>query len=50
MRVPQDIEHEFRNSNKTLVKMRARVWPLSDDGELVTGLLGGGMFIEPEYR
>lgn len=49
LHVPQDIEHEFRNANKTLVKMRARVWPLSDDGELVTGLLGGGMFVEPTY-
>ena len=49
-RQPQDIDSEFRNHNKTLVKMRARVWPLSDDGETVTGLLGGGMFVAPEFR
>jgi hypothetical protein len=42
---PQDIDHEFRNSNKTPVRMRARVWPLSDDGKRVTGLLGGGLFL-----
>lgn len=47
---PQDIDHEFRNHNKTLVKMRARVWPLSDDGKTVTGLLGGGMFLAPEFH
>ena len=41
---PQDIDHEFRNSNQTPVRMRARVWPLSEDGKTVTGLLGGGMF------
>ncbi len=41
---PQDIDHELRNSNQTPVRMRARVWPLSDDGTKVTGLLGGGMF------
>lgn len=46
----QDIEHEFRNHNQTLVKMRARVWPLSDDGKVVTGLLGGGMFLAPEFH
>ena len=41
---PQDIDHEFRNRNQTPVRMRARVWPLSDDGKTVTGLFGGGMF------
>jgi hypothetical protein len=46
----QSLDHEFRNSNRTLVRMRARVWPLSDDGEKVTGLLGGGMFVEPAFR
>jgi hypothetical protein len=48
-RTAQNIEHEFRNSNETLVRMRARVWPLSDDGELVTGLLGGGQYLEPTF-
>jgi hypothetical protein len=42
---PQDIDHAFRNRNQTPVHMRARVWPLSDDGKTVTGLLGGGMFL-----
>ena len=42
---PQDIDHEFRNRNQTPVRVRARVWPLSDDGKTVTGLLGGGVFV-----
>lgn len=41
---PQDIDHAFRNRNQTPVRMRARVWPMSEDGTTVTGLLGGGMF------
>jgi hypothetical protein len=45
----QSIEHQFRNSNRTVVRMRARVWPLADDGETVTGLFGGGMFVEPSF-
>jgi hypothetical protein len=48
-RQAQSIEHQFRNRNRTIVRMRARVWPLSDDGETVTGLLGGGMFLEPAF-
>lgn len=46
-RQAQSLDHQFRNRNRTLVRMRARVWPLSDDGETVTGLFGGGMFLEP---
>lgn len=49
-RQPQSLEHQFRNGNQTLVRMRARVWPLSDDGATVTGLLGGGMFLEPAFH
>lgn len=45
----QSLEHQFRNGNKTIVRMRARVWPLSDDGEKVTGLLGGGVLVEPAF-
>lgn len=45
----QSLEHQFRNGNQTIVRMRARVWPLSDDGDAVTGLLGGGMFLEPAF-
>jgi hypothetical protein len=48
-RQAQSIEHQFRNRNQTIVRMRARVWPLSDDSETVTGLLGGGMFLEPAF-
>lgn len=46
--LPQDIDHAFRNTNGVKVRMRARVWPLSDDGEAVTGLLGAGMFLAPD--
>jgi hypothetical protein len=49
MRHAQNIEHEFRNYNRTVVRMRARVWPLADDGETVTGLFGGGIFVEPSF-
>jgi hypothetical protein len=45
----QSIEHEFRNRNKTVVRMRTRVWPLADDGVTVTGLFGGGIFVEPTF-
>lgn len=44
---PQAIEAEFRNHNQTLVRTRARVWPLSDDDMTVSGLLGGGVFLTP---
>jgi hypothetical protein len=49
-RLFQKIDHEFRNHNKTIVRVRSLVLPLSDDGEAVTGLLGGGMFLEPAFR
>lgn len=45
----QAFEHQFRNPDHMLVRMRACVWPLSDDGETVTGLLGAGMFLEPTF-
>jgi len=43
----QDIEAQYRNYNKTIVRTRARVWPLSDDDKTVSALLGGGMFLTP---
>jgi len=47
-KTPQDIEAQYRNYNKTVVRTRARVWPLSDDGgTTVSSLLGGGMFLTP---
>lgn len=46
-KAPQDIDAQYRNHNKTLVRTRARVWPLSDDGETVSGLVGVGMFLTP---
>lgn len=44
---PQDIEAQYRNHNNTVVRTKARVWPLSDDGATVSGLLGGGVFLTP---
>jgi hypothetical protein len=37
------------NYNKLPFGVLARIWPLSDDGKMVTGLLGGALFrlIEP---
>lgn len=49
-RQTQSLDHQFRNSNRTLVRMQARVWPLSDDGRTITGLLGGGMFLDATLR
>jgi hypothetical protein len=46
---PQDIEGEFRNYNNTLVRMRARVWPLSEDDDSVSGLIGGAIFLPPTF-
>jgi hypothetical protein len=46
---PQDIESEFRNHNNTLVRARARVWPLSEDGEAVSGLIGAAIFLPPTF-
>lgn len=46
-KLPQDIVVEFRNRNQVLLSARARIWPLSDDGETVTGLLGGCVFVTP---
>lgn len=48
-KLPQDIAAEFRNRNQALLSARARVWPLSDDGEHVTGLLGGCVFGAPAF-
>lgn len=48
-REPQDIDAEFRNHNKTVVRARARVWPLSEDDDTVTGLFGGGVFLPPTF-
>lgn len=48
-KLPQDITVEFRNRNQALLSARARVWPLSDDGEAVTGLLGGCVFVTPAF-
>lgn len=42
---PQDITHSFRNRNETPVTVRARVWPLSDDGVTVNALIGACLFL-----
>lgn len=46
---PQTIEHSFRNMNQTPVSTLARVWPLSEDGVTVSALLGGCMFLSPNF-
>lgn len=43
---PQDMIANFHNANRTLRCAQARVWPLSDDGSTVTGLLGGCLYLE----
>lgn len=44
-KAPQDMSTEFRNFNGTPCRAQARVWPLSEDGETVTGLLGGCLYL-----
>ncbi|MBP6013168.1 MAG: PAS domain-containing protein [Alphaproteobacteria bacterium] len=41
----QQMSADFRNFNGTPCRAQARVWPLSDDGETVTGLLGGCLYL-----
>lgn len=43
---PQDMIANFKNANGTPHCAQARVWPLSDDGSTVTGLLGGCLYLE----
>jgi hypothetical protein len=44
----QSLEIENGRNRKDLpFQVRARIWPLSDDGQTVTGLLGGAMFETP---
>ena len=49
-RQPQAADHQFRIPSQVLVRVRTCVWPLSDDGETVIGLLGAGMFLDPALR
>ena len=44
----QSLEIENGRNRKDLpFQVQARIWPLSDDGNTVTGLLGGAMFETP---
>ncbi len=43
-KAPQVMSTEFRNFNGTPCRAELQVWPLSDDGETVTGLLGGCLY------
>lgn len=45
-RAPQEVTAKFRNHNQTPCRAQARVWPLSDDGATVTGLLGGCIYLD----
>jgi hypothetical protein len=44
---PQDLDAQTRNRKKILTNVKGRVWPLSDDGKTVTGLLGAAMYFTP---
>ena len=44
-KTPQDASVEFENHNGTPCQARARAWPLSEDGETVTGLLVGFVYL-----
>jgi hypothetical protein len=44
---PQTIDIQARNRKKLLIHLQGRVWPLSDDGNAVTGILGAGIYDVP---
>lgn len=44
---PQPVEIRTRNRLKLPVHVKGSVWPLSDDGATVTGLLGAAMYFVP---
>lgn len=47
---PQPVEIRTRNHLKLPMHLKGSVWPLSDDGDAVIGLLGAGMFLEAAIR
>lgn len=44
---PQPVEIRTRNRLKLPVHVKGSVWPLSEDGVAVTGLLGAAMYFVP---
>ena len=44
----QESSTNFRNFNGTPCRALSRVWPLSEDGASVTGLLGGCLYLVAE--
>lgn len=44
----QSFDIQYRNHNKVLSNAKGRVWPLSEDGRTVSGLLGACMFFVPQ--
>ncbi len=47
-KTPQAATAEFRNHNDTPCRADVRVWPLSDDGISVTGLLAACIYLKLE--
>lgn len=45
---PQAATADFRNHNNTPCRADVRVWPLSDDGSRVTGLLAACIYLKVE--
>lgn len=44
---PQEMAADFRNHHGTPCRARAQVWPLSEDGHRVTGLLAACVYLSP---
>lgn len=43
----ETLESEIRNRNDVPIHIACRLWPLSDDGVEVSGLLGAGLYTMP---
>jgi len=45
---PYSFDIQTRNRNEVLVDAKGRIWPLSDDGQAVTGLLAACIYFVPQ--
>ncbi len=44
---PQALDIQTRNRKKLVMQLLGKVWPLSDDGTTVTGILGAATYFVP---
>jgi len=46
-KLPQALDIQTRNRKKLVMHLQGKVWPLSDDGTTVTGILGAATYFVP---